>query len=407
MPALFVVEFLHRVFDVYKSYFGEVTPSSLTSNFSAAYQLLEEMLDNGYPMISEPNALQTLIAPPTLSGNMSAFFTGKSAVSDTIGEGAMSIIPWRRAGVSYTQNEIFFDICEEIDCIVERCVQESACSRECSRARSRRPRPRLSDPSPLPRSNGTIVTNDVRGTISCACRLSGVPDLTLSFINPAIIEDASFHPCVRYGRYEREAVVSFVPPDGNFTLMSYRVVDRNPSAPIYCRPAVQWRDGGGRASFTIGAKPMGKGVTGGSSTLSSTRTGGMGNTPASNAAAAAASANETAVDDVRLVVTFPRAVKSVSLTADIGSVNVDPRTNELTWHIGRLPSGRTPELTGTLHLQPGAPQPLEAVSATLAFSVAGLTVSGLAVKDLTLNEKYKFAKGVKTQMRTGKYQVRT
>ena len=29
--------------------------------------------------------------------------------------------------------------------------------------------------------------------------------------------------CVRLARWERERVVSFVPPDGRFTLMSYRV----------------------------------------------------------------------------------------------------------------------------------------------------------------------------------------
>lgn len=127
MPALFIIEFLHRVFDMFKQYFGEVSPRSLTANFSIAYQLLEEMLDNGYPMISEPNALETLIAPPSLVGKMSAFITGKAnnGVSDTIGDGAMSIIPWRKTGVNYTQNEIYFDITEEIDCIVERWVASS------------------------------------------------------------------------------------------------------------------------------------------------------------------------------------------------------------------------------------------------------------------------------------------
>lgn len=46
MQSLFVLEFLHRVFDVYVSYFGNVNARSITDNFSTAYQLLEEMLDN-------------------------------------------------------------------------------------------------------------------------------------------------------------------------------------------------------------------------------------------------------------------------------------------------------------------------------------------------------------------------
>lgn len=120
-----------------------------------------------YPMITEPNALNSLVAPPTVLGSVSKVFTGKSAVSDTIGEGAMSIIPWRRSGVLHTNNEIFFDIVEDIDCIVE--------------------------------SNGSVAAFDVRGVISCMSKMSGMPDLTLIFANPSIIEDW----CVCEGRGAR------------------------------------------------------------------------------------------------------------------------------------------------------------------------------------------------------------
>lgn len=44
MPPLFVLEFLHRIYDIFGDYFGEVSVRSLTDNFSTAYQLLEEML---------------------------------------------------------------------------------------------------------------------------------------------------------------------------------------------------------------------------------------------------------------------------------------------------------------------------------------------------------------------------
>jgi AP-3 complex subunit mu len=36
--------------------------------------------------------------------------------------------------------------------------------------------------------------------------MSGTPDLTLIFTTPGVIEDASFHPCVRLARWEREQV---------------------------------------------------------------------------------------------------------------------------------------------------------------------------------------------------------
>lgn len=38
--------------------------------------------------------------------------------------------------------------------------------------------------------------------IDCCIKLSGMPDLTLSFINPRLFDDVSFHPCVRFKRWE-------------------------------------------------------------------------------------------------------------------------------------------------------------------------------------------------------------
>ena len=326
-----------------------MTPRSLMDNFSTAYQLLEEMLDNGHPIITEPNALQTLIAPPSLAGKLGAFISGgkSSNVSETLGEGAMSIIPWRRAGVKYAANEIYFDITEEVDAIYE--------------------------------ANGTLVSSDVRGTITCKSHMSGTPDLTLIFNSPGVIEDCAFHPCVRSGRWERESVVSFVPPDGPFTLMTYRLNDRAPQTPLVCRPAVSWRsDASGRASFALITKP----VRGGP---------------------------DAAIEDVRLVVSFPRAVKSTDLAADIGAVAVDGRTGDISWHVRTIPRDRTPELAGNVFLAAGSPQPIEPVHATLHYAVANANVSGLNVRDLMLvgGEKYPFFKGVRVTTKTGRVQIRT
>ena len=93
---------------------------------------------------------------------------------------------------------------------------------------------------------------EVSGEIQTTCRLSGMPDLNLIFANPNILgkfkfsffffvcflfvrqsilkkknnekDDVSFHPCVRYNRFEQNKVLSFVPPDGQFKLMTYRYI---------------------------------------------------------------------------------------------------------------------------------------------------------------------------------------
>ena len=43
-PPLLIIEFLHRILDIFVEYFGEVDEVSIKENFSIVYQLLEEMI---------------------------------------------------------------------------------------------------------------------------------------------------------------------------------------------------------------------------------------------------------------------------------------------------------------------------------------------------------------------------
>lgn len=72
------------------------------------------------------------------------------------------------------------------------------------------------------KSNGMSVSNEINGRIECTCRLSGMPDILLQFKDPTLLDDTSFHPCVRYARFEQDRAISFIPPDGKFELLTYR-----------------------------------------------------------------------------------------------------------------------------------------------------------------------------------------
>ena len=37
------------------------------------------------------------------------------------------------------------------------------------------------------------------------------------------IDDVAFHECVNLDKFESERVITFIPPDGKFDLMSYRL----------------------------------------------------------------------------------------------------------------------------------------------------------------------------------------
>ncbi len=111
VPPLFVIEFLHRVMDILEDYFSECNESVIKENYVIVYevrtevvavqeiscsqsgrtcifqkgltkimciQLLDEMLDNGFPLATESNILKDIIKPPTLFRKVKSRVTGRS-----------------------------------------------------------------------------------------------------------------------------------------------------------------------------------------------------------------------------------------------------------------------------------------------------------------------------------------
>lgn len=52
------------------------------------------------------------------------------------------------------------------------------------------------------------------------------------------IDDVSFHQCVKLGKFDTDRTISFVPPDGEFQLMSYRITE-NVNLPFRVLPVVK------------------------------------------------------------------------------------------------------------------------------------------------------------------------
>lgn len=46
--------------------------------------------------------------------------SGSTNVGDQLPTGQLSVVPWRRTGVKYTNNEAYFDVIEEIDAIIDK-----------------------------------------------------------------------------------------------------------------------------------------------------------------------------------------------------------------------------------------------------------------------------------------------
>jgi len=370
MPPLLALEWMKRVSDVFVDYFGDSKEATLRANFVTVYQLLEEMMDCGIPLTSETNMLKEMIAPPNIISKLASSIAGTKGVlvSNQLPEGVQSNVPWRSVGIKYASNEIFFDLTESVDACVD--------------------------------ADGKVLRAGIVGTLECNARLSGMPDITLTFENSNIMGDVRLHPCVRFNRFTSDRVLSFVPPDGAFKLMDYRAkmqmgmggngkqygdgglaVKSNaeaPSIPIYVKPQITYSEGSGRVSIMVGPK------------------------------------GEVGENAENIVVNFPlpHYVVNADLTANHGTVQVNLGKHMCVWDIGRLPKDKTPILSGMLRLEREKLEagcrrldvlPILKVDFKLNTCLSGLNIDALTI----LNEQYKPYKGVKTITLSENFEIRT
>ena len=74
-------------------------------------QLLDEVMDSGMPFNTEASVLRGMVPPPSIIP-----WTQDKKLE--IPPELSTSIPWRHS-VKYTSNEIFFDITEEMDAIID------------------------------------------------------------------------------------------------------------------------------------------------------------------------------------------------------------------------------------------------------------------------------------------------
>ena len=119
-------------------------------------------------------------------------------------------VSWRSEGIKHRKNEIFLDVVERLNLLVA--------------------------------ANGTLLRSEILGSLKMRSYLSGMPELKLGLNDKLLfeatgrrtggrgakgkaveMEDIKFHQCVRLARFENDRTISFIPPDGEFELMSYRL----------------------------------------------------------------------------------------------------------------------------------------------------------------------------------------
>jgi AP-2 complex subunit mu-1 len=134
---------------------------------------------------------------------------------------ATGAVSWRAEGLLYRKNEIYIDIIESVNVLLS--------------------------------SRGTVLKADVLGKIVVKTQLSGMPECKFGVndrllmsgndqpekIDKGIqIDDIKFHQCVRLGKFDRDRSITFIPPDGTFDIMTYRISE-NINLPFKIVPVIQ------------------------------------------------------------------------------------------------------------------------------------------------------------------------
>jgi len=220
VDAMMVFEALNRIAEIFRNYFGgKLDEDSIKNNLTLTYELLDELIDYGWP--------QNLTMD-----NLSYFVFQKGAIKpeklpDQVSKitamvtGAMS---WRAADIYHKKNELFIDVVESVNLLVAL--------------------------------DGKRLRADVSGSIQIKCYLSGIPEckfglndkilmdkeIKTSGKNPKgqgiAIDDCTFHACVKLSKFDTERTISFIPPDGEFELMKYRTTE-NVEIPFTVTPIVK------------------------------------------------------------------------------------------------------------------------------------------------------------------------
>eukprot|EP00164_Ancoracysta_twista_P000938 GFYU01001227.1.p1 GENE.GFYU01001227.1~~GFYU01001227.1.p1 ORF type:complete len:423 (+),score=143.91 GFYU01001227.1:309-1577(+) len=339
--------FLHKLVNVFKEYFKDLEEESIRDNFVITYELLDETMDFGYPQTTESKILREYI------------FNESHKLEQAGPPMALTnAVSWRSEGIKHRKNEIFLDVVEKLNLLVS--------------------------------SNGTLLRSEILGSLKMRSYLSGMPDLKLGLNDKLLfeatgrsvskgksieMEDIKFHQCVRLARFENDRTISFIPPDGEFELMSYRL-NTQVKPLVWIEASIEPH--GSRIEYMIKAKSQFK--------------------------------QRSTANNVEIYIPVPPDADSPSFKTGIGVVKYAPEKDSIIWTIKQFQGGKEYLMrahfglpsVGNDEFQKSKP-PI-----TVKFEIPYFTVSGIQVRYLKIIEKsgYQALPWVRYITQNGDYQLR-
>jgi len=220
--------------------------------------------------------------------------------------------------------------------------------------------------------------------------LSGMPELKLGLNDKVLfeqagrsagkgkavdLEDIKFHQCVRLARFENDRTISFIPPDGEFELMSYRLSTQ--VRPLIWIEAVVEPHSHSRIEYMIKAKSQFK--------------------------------QRSCANNVEILIPVPPDASAPSFKTSIGSVKYAPEKDAIVWSIKQFQGGK--EYLMRAHF--GLPsvqneEDQQKPPINVKFEVPYFTVSGIQVRYLKIIERsgYQALPWVRYITQNGTYELR-
>ncbi|KAL3896609.1 MAG: hypothetical protein SGCHY_003966 [Lobulomycetales sp.] len=317
--------FLQRLRDVFILYFKTLEEESIRDNFVIIYELLDEMMDFGYPQTTDGQILKEYITQE--SHRLEIQPKPPMAVTNAVS--------WRSEGLKYRKNEVFLDVVESVNLLVN--------------------------------ANGSVLRSEILGAVKMKCYLTGMPDVRLG-LNDKILfestgrtggravemEDVKFHQCVRLARFESDRTISFIPPDGEFELMSYRL-NTEVKPLIWCEAVIESHSGT-RIEYMIRAKAQFK--------------------------------RRSTANNVEIIVPVPEDADTPKFKTTIGTAVYAPERGACVWNIKQFQGGKEFILRAHFGLPSVRTEDTtKRPPISVKFEIPYFTVSGIQVRYLKVVDK--------------------
>ena len=198
----FYIEILEKLMRVIKDHCGEFTEESIKKNFVLIYEIIDEMIDFGFPQLSTTEQVkQFVFNEPIVS------LKNINTIKEMFNKNVKSNENTKKSIIitndAKSKNEIYVDIFEKVTCLFSK--------------------------------NGNIINSGVVGAIKMKSYLKNSPELKIVLSDDVsfgksnynsgrmIIDDCNFYQGTQIRELENLSTLYIIPPEGEFILMNYQI----------------------------------------------------------------------------------------------------------------------------------------------------------------------------------------